>query len=455
MLYLVLALYVFLLSGAARAGGVVGNGTPASCTDAALAAALVGGGVVTFSCGPSTVTIPVNTHVIQSGESTLVDGGDRIVLDGGDTLQHFYVLDGAALHLRAIELANGRSFGGGAVLNQGSLTVEDATLTGNDAEAFGAGGAIYNDSTAQLVVLGSSFRQNQASAGGGAIFNLGTVDIDTSLFENNIAGLDGGAIQNNGGDARIDRSTLRVNFATNGAGIELNGGTFVVQRSTLLGNDASGQGGGIRNFSGTLTVESSTIAGNEADSGGGIFAEDAATLRSSTLHINKAFAGGALYRFTASPVTAKNTIFSLSLEPGTISPQLNCDGSHPLLSDGNNLSTDNSCNLNLASDLPATDPMLGPIADNGGRTQTHLLLAGSPAIDAGSNVDCPAADQRGNPRPLDGGSGSAICDIGAVEVPEPVTALALASGSALLAFVARLSPDRGTSRRRRRPRRTT
>ncbi|MFO0690034.1 MAG: choice-of-anchor Q domain-containing protein [Myxococcota bacterium] len=442
--YLVLALYLALLASSARAAGVVGTGSPASCTDAALASALVGGGLVTFNCGPGNVVIPVNTHVIATGEATIVDGANGITLDGEDSRQHFYVLNGASLHLRRIVLQHGRSTAGGAILNQGSLLVESARLISNVAEAFGSGGAIYNDSASQLTVQDSTFRSNVAQAGGGAIQNLGHVDVTTSLFELNSAGLDGGAIQNNGGDARIDRSTLSVNAATNGAGIELNGGTFRVRRSTLIGNGAFGQGGGIRNVSGTLTVENATFVGNEANTGGGIYTEDAVSLLNSTLHLNKAFAGGALWRLTPSPVTAQNTIFSFSLEPGSVAAQLNCDGGQPLVSTGNNLSTDNSCNLNLASDQPATDPLLGPIANNGGPTQTHLPLAGSPAIDRGSNVGCPTTDQRGAVRPLSGGLG-VTCDIGAVEVPEPATGVALAGG---VLGLASLRGKRRVARRR-------
>ncbi len=435
-LFAILAIYLGLLAGAARAAGVVGTGTPASCTDAALTTALAGGGLVTFSCGAGTVVIPVNTHVIDVGESVVLDGANRVVLDGEDRRQHFYVLDGANLHVRKIELANGRSNLGGAILNQGSLTVESATFTGNDVELFGSGGAIYNDSTAQLTVFGATFRQNSAQAGGGAIQNLGNLEVAVSRFENNSAGLDGGAIQNNGGEASVDRSTLSVNFAVNGAGIEMNGGSLLLRRSLLLGNEASGQGGGIRNISGTLTIENATLLGNVAGTGGGVYTEDATSFLNSTLHINKAFAGGALWRFTASPVTAKNTIFALSLEPGSITPQLNCDGGQPLISNGNNLSSDNSCNLNLASDRPTTNPQLGPIANNGGPTQTILPLAGSLAIDHGSNTGCPATDRRGAVRPLNGGSGSAVCDIGAVEVPEPAGAVALAVGGMALAGLA-------------------
>lgn len=65
------------------------------------------------------------------------------------------------------------------------------------------------------------------------------------------------------------------------------------------------------------------------------------------------------------------------------------------------------------------DPHLGPLADNGSSTQTFALLVGSPTIDAGANIYCPAADQRGVARPQDGnGDSSAVCDIGSYECQE-------------------------------------
>jgi hypothetical protein len=101
---------------------------------------------------------------------------------------------------------------------------------------------------------------------------------------------------------------------------------------------------------------------------------------------------------------------------------------------GYNLADDDSCGFTAPGDLVVADAMLGPLQDNGGPTETHDLLAGSPAIDAGS-VDCPppATDQRGAARPQ-----GAACDIGAVEyVPEPRGSVTLVAGVGFLGFLYR------------------
>jgi hypothetical protein len=100
----------------------------------------------------------------------------------------------------------------------------------------------------------------------------------------------------------------------------------------------------------------------------------------------------------------RNTIIANSPAGG------NCYG--PLTSQGNNLSQDDSCQASLTApgDLNARSPLLGPLQDYGGPTQTHALLPGSPAINGGTGVGCPATDQRGFARPQ-----GAACDIGAFE----------------------------------------
>jgi hypothetical protein len=120
---------------------------------------------------------------------------------------------------------------------------------------------------------------------------------------------------------------------------------------------------------------------------------------SSTFHQNSASSGSAIAR-VGGTVQVLNSI--LAGNPGS-----NC--STALTSLGHNIEDGVDCNLNQGGDMQSTNPLLGPLADNGGPTQTHALLPGSPAIKHGTAGDCEARDQRGYPRV--GG-----CDIGAFQV---------------------------------------
>jgi hypothetical protein len=100
---------------------------------------------------------------------------------------------------------------------------------------------------------------------------------------------------------------------------------------------------------------------------------------------------------------------------------------------GHNLADDDSCGFTEPTDLVVADAMLGPLQDNGGPTETHDLLPGSPAIDAGGNCPPPDTDQRGVTRPQ-----GAACDIGAVEyLPEPGGSVMLIAGAAILGLLYR------------------
>jgi predicted outer membrane repeat protein len=184
-----------------------------------------------------------------------------------------------------------------------------------------------------------------------------------------------------------------------------------------------------------VTITNSTVSGNTSGTqGGGIYNDDALTLTNSTVAGNTATAeGGGLYN--AFTTTLLNTL--IAGNTGT-SPDLENSGfgltaSYSLIgsSTGHGITTDPTTGNQVG-----VDPKLGPLADNGGPTRTHALLAGSPAIDKATNTGCPATDQRGVTRPQPAGG---VCDIGAYEaqpgdlinqLKQSVSGLGLPSGTA-------------------------
>jgi len=165
-------------------------------------------------------------------------------------------------------------------------------------------------------------------------------------------------------------------------------------------------GDGVAN-NGTLTINNSTISGNQGLYGGGIDNYGTLKINNSTISGNRAKVGGGI----SGPATLQNSIVANNSGG-------NCSG--PITSKGYNLSSDGSCSLNGPGDMQNTDPLLGPLQNNGGPTQTQALLPGSRAIDAGNPSDCTdgqghllKTDQRGMPRPNKEDTGG--CDMGAYE----------------------------------------
>lgn len=223
----------------------------------------------------------------------------------------------------------------------------------------------------------------------------------------------GGGIQNEG-DLTVTRVTVGENFAVGDGGGIYNSGMLAVGESTIVGNAVFNSGGGIGSAGG-LTIVNSTLSRNRiiyefgANRGGGLRSLSGVTdLINVTINGNQAAAGGGIVNDSAS-VQIKNVIVANS------PANANCDG--VIISAGHNLDSGDTCRLTGPGDLSNQDPQLGPLANNGGPTNTHALLRGSPAIDAGDNSDCPSTDQRGVSRPQDGdGDGTAVCDIGAYEL---------------------------------------
>jgi hypothetical protein len=174
-------------------------------------------------------------------------------------------------------------------------------------------------------------------------------------------------------------------------------------------NRARTVGGGLASENATLlSLTNVTISGNRGRGGGGIGGYGRFKLLNVTIAANRAPRGaGVLVTLPElSTVSFRNVLLAGN-------GRQNCAGALTAL--GHNLDADGSCALAGPGDLSRVDPLLGPLASNGGPTLTHALLPGSPAIDAGDDADCPTRDQRGLPRQDLPGVGSAVCDIGAFE----------------------------------------
>lgn len=234
----------FLLIGTVtpvQAAGVVGNGTPASCTETALRAAIAGGGRVTFNCGPQPVTITL-TSQLEVRQDTEIDGGGpqqggRITLSGGGRTRLIWLYN-ATLTIRNLTLANGRSVEGGAIRSAGLQS--------------------------RLFVYNSIFRHNDSTAGadeegGGAIsMHFGHLHIEDSLFEYN-RGINGGAIYNLRCPITILRSTFRYNDSSHG-GVVANFG---------FGGAIYNDGAAPQNVGGQIVIRDSIFTGNKARNFGG------------------------------------------------------------------------------------------------------------------------------------------------------------------------------------------
>ncbi len=336
---------------------VIGSGTPASCQTGAAAnaldAAVAAGGDITFDCGDDPVEMIVNTNTTD--KQVTVDGGGKIILSGEDARQLFFVYGEG-------DLTQGNTAtgdGGGIYVAEGTVALNSTVLVYGNTAVNGAG----------VVVAGGSLTVTAATLG------------RTASGEGNIASGNGGGIYNNGGSVTVRYTTLISNQAANGGGVYSMGGPLTLATSSVRSNIATGQGGGVRLVNNTAQFANNTFSNNRADSGGGLYTSGVAYIESSTFYINRADLGGAV--FSAGETHVKNTILAGSRDEADVNPSLNCDGP-AMISEGRNIIGDNSCvpNPSLVGDLLSTDPLLSPLADNGGPTRSFEPLEGSPAVDA-------------------------------------------------------------------------
>lgn len=464
---------LFLIAGSGRA--LADTDVPCDATalkDAITAANTAGGG--TLNLAQACTYSLASSAGFTDGASGLPSITAAIVINGnGATIQRssmsnfriFHVNTSGSLTLNQATVTGGSAGyqGGGGIYSRGVLELNDCTVTGNrtsngtkDVSDGGPGGGIY--STGTLRLTRTVISNNSTGAGynmsdwtytyvgnggkGGGIYTTGNAELVNSTVSGNTTG--------KGGDNPwCDNYEIDGGGGGAGGGI-YNTGTLALTYSTVSGNTGGtggkgwdggpgADGGGVHS-SGTLQLTNSTISGNAAGTGGnadtahcnwnnmtggaggnggGVFNSGTLTLRRSTLSDNAAAAagtgklagtngaGGGIYISGASAAaTVTGAIIGNS-------GRGDCYRASGTVTDGGfNLVEDRSCSFPSGG-----DPVLGPLQDNGGATQTHMLQANSPAIDAGDPNYAPEpdeTDQRGRPR-ISGGR----IDIGAVEV-DPV-----------------------------------
>jgi uncharacterized repeat protein (TIGR01451 family) len=396
-------------------------------------------GTITLTTGQLTVTGP--TTITGPGSAALTVSGNNasrifLVDDGATTVQNVAV---SGLTLTQGKVTGNFQRGGAIQVADEDLTLSDMVITGNTvAGEITAGGGIAVGRSGRLTMVNSTVSNNTVTSSGGGIYldGLSSTTIRNSTITGNKTtggGTDGGGIllDSLGGFLSVAGSTISGNQTVlSGGGIQVFSGTLVVRDSTLSGNSAA-TGGGILMGRGSMTIETSTLSGNSSHTnGGGIFMSEAqATIRNSTIAFNTADSdnngaerGGGIFILTdatrqPSALTLQSTIVAQNKRgtAGTLEDvvgQVVGESANNLIGVDTGLTGITNGNLgNLIGTAAAPlDPKLGPLANNGGTTQTHALLAGSPAINAGFNAAGGAFDQRGFSRVADGHT-----DIGATE----------------------------------------
>jgi hypothetical protein len=445
---------------------------------AALASANDGDTINFALLTPAKITLTSGELLVAKSVNILGPGATNLAVDGNAAGRVFHVTPSNIVAISGLTITGGfagpqggdypAGNGGGVFNDHSTLTILNCTLVGNQAGGQGAGienyaghpssgggnatlamtnctfqgnranlgGAIDNNAetgNAILIVVGCLLRTNSAAEGGGianfAYAGTGDVRIIASTFSYNGAQIGGAIIS--GSSLEIVNSTMNGNGADGGGAI-LASGTLKVSGCTLYGNSAGRRdGGGILSY-GNGTIVNTTLDGNSATRGGAIANEangspvGTLSVRNCTLSGNAAYSGGGILNDVGSSLELGSTILKAGVEGGNIANQPQYGGS--VLSLGFNLSSDDGGGfLTNATDQINTDPLLGPLQDNGGPTFTHALLGCSPAIDQGKNFTGLLTDQRdsGTARTFDdpnvpnavGGDGT---DIGAFEAPAPV-----------------------------------
>jgi predicted outer membrane repeat protein len=417
------------------------------------------GNAVAVTCGNRAID-SASTGLLTLRDLTVEDSGyERPGPNNGGGVRAVGDVLGERLVVRTSHMDGGGK--GGGLASEGDVELRDSVIAHNTA---GKGGGVW----ARNIRLVDTIIRRNASFDGGGVRAAQAVTATGSTFTTNTSyGLpgaavrccgDGGAILSDGGEVRVIDSTFVNNHAT-GTGGAIRGGDAIVRDTTLRGNGADEAGGAIytsgpaRIVRSTIRlgrggdtggglradsaeVLSSTVSGNQAQVGGGIWVQHDVSLADSTVSANRAYTGapgdsrgGGVFAAQGSVSVLRSTVVANQAEYGanvragdsftartTVIGRAvggtSCWGPAAWVSHGYNV-TDPSgpCGLTGASDRSVARLNLGPLADNGGPTLTHLPLDASLGIIA--LAACPTVpDQRGQPRPQ-----GPRCEAGSVEIP--------------------------------------
>ena len=371
------------------------NMTVNNCTFSNNSAVIGGGGGIYSFCGFGNTDVTLTNTDLTANVSGF---------SGGICFQNFLGDGTARLTMTSCVVRNNSaSFEGGGIEIQDAMAIITNTTVSGNLAVLSGGGISIDDGLpsaflSQVTFANCTISNNSTEDAGGGIFNKGTeLDLIRCTIGGNSAQFGGGI------------------FSEPGGGVDNINRNVTLENSTVSSNSAvpqnnGGAGGGIFNgaagpSNATIELINSTVSGNSAVEGGGIYneadgsSEDSpgigiVTVKNSTLSGNSATFGGGIFtvlptgRFGIAPVDLANSIINagssgeniVAMEDGTIT------------SSGYNLSSDAAGGdatigpgglLNGPGDIRNTDPLLGPLKNNGGPTMTHALLSHSPAIDAG------------------------------------------------------------------------
>jgi hypothetical protein len=411
-------------SGYLNGGGIanVGTLTLAGCTVSGNSAEY-GGGLT------NTGTAILTDSTVSSNSATLNYGGGIYNLSGSLTLTNSVVSNNSAANA-----GGGVANFGGLALNHSSLSGNSTIagpggglfnargsnanvygysfVTGNSTTAYVAGGGIANYGT--LTLTNATVSGNNASSYGGGIANKATLTLTNDTISGNSVIGDGGGISNVDGTVMVSTTTFSGNmtkfgFVPTGGGI-WNTGMMTLDSSTVSGNLSAQEAGGIGNeANGMMTLTNSTISGNTGLYNGGILNYATLTLANATVSGNMgtdssySSVGGIESRHGLA-LTLNNTLVAGNtcvIGYPDVQGTVTSTSGFNLIGNGTGLSgIDNGVNGNqIGNPAFPINPLLSALGNYGGPTQTMGLLPGSPALDAGSNAL--AVDSQGHPLTTD------------------------------------------------------